>query len=244
MTAGQSKNNQAMDSLWINIDGRRANYLKAGTGPGVVLLHGGASDCRDWVPTMEALAGRFTLYAPDLIGFGRSDRDEKGYYLGDFSSFVQGFIETLEIKKPSLVGHSFGARVCLDAALKSQEKISRLVIADASGLAKISWLGSALFFGSSGLRWIMRQRQPFPRFLAKEGEDYNSVAEEVLRCLKVPTLIVWKQYDLYLPVSIGRRTAKLIPGARLVVLPGFGHAPNKQDRETFNKLLVDFLDHD
>lgn len=231
----------AMESLWLNVDGRRSHYLKTGGGPPVILLHGGASDCRDWLPTMETLAGRFTLYAPDLPGFGESDRDEKGYYLGDFTDFLLGFIEALKIEKPALVGHSFGGRVCLDAALKDQDRISRLVLADSSGLAKISWLGNALFAGFSGLRSMLGKRQPFPKFLAKEGEDYNRVADNVLRGLKVPTLIVWKRHDLYLPAAIGRRAAKLIPGAKLVVLPGFGHAPNKQDREAFNKLLVEFI---
>lgn len=233
---------EGIESLRLDVAGRRAHYLKAGRGRAVILLHGGASDCRDWLPTIEALADRFTFYAPDLIGFGRSERDEKGYYLGDFSDFVLGFIDALQLEKPSLVGHSFGARVCLDVALKGQEKVSRLVLADASGLAKISWLGNALFAGSSGLRRLLGHRQPFPRFLSKEGEDYNGVSDDTLRGLKVPTLLVWKRHDLYLPVAIARRASKLIPGAKLVVLPGLGHAPNKQDRETFNKLLVEFLD--
>jgi pimeloyl-ACP methyl ester carboxylesterase len=236
------KSNLSVESLWLNVDGRRAHYLKAGRGQPVILLHGGASDCRDWLPTMESLSDRFTFYAPDLIGFGHSDRDENGYYLGDFSDFVLGFIEELKIDKPSLVGHSFGARVCLDVALKNPGKISRLVLTDASGFAKISWLGNALFAFFSGLRRVLRQRQPFPKFLAKEGEDYNRVADDVLKGIKTPVLLVWKRFDPYLPVAIARRTAKVIPGAKLVVMPGFGHAPNKQDREEFNRLLVTFLD--
>jgi pimeloyl-ACP methyl ester carboxylesterase len=230
-------------SLTIHIGGQRVHYFKAGGGPPVILVHGGASDARDWLPTMETLSGHFTFYAPDLIGFGESDRDEKGYYLGDFSDFLLGFIETLRIDRPALVGHSFGARICLDVALKGREKVSKLVLTDASGLGKISLLGNALFSGFAGMRRLLGRRQPFPRFLAREGEDYNDVAEPVLRGLTTPTLLIWKRHDPYLPVTRGRRAAAIIPDSQLVVLAGVGHAPARQDAKEFNRLLVDFLDH-
>jgi pimeloyl-ACP methyl ester carboxylesterase len=230
-------------SLKMDVRGRRVRYLKAGAGSPVILVHGGASDARDWLPTMAALADRFSMYAPDLIGFGESDRDEKGYYLGDFSDFLLDFIETLQLERPALVGHSFGARICLDTALKGRERVSKLVLSDASGLGKISPLGSALFSGFAGMRRLLGKRQPFPKFLARDGEDYNDVAEPVLRGITTPVLLVWKRHDPYLPVSLGRRAAATIPGSKLVILPGIGHAPAKQDAEVFNRLLVDFLDH-
>ena len=243
--AKETENGQSgIESLRLRINSHGIHYLKAGSGRPVVLLHGGASDSRDWVETMAALSHRFTFYAPDLIGFGQSERDEKGYYLTDFSDFVLGFIDALQLKRVALVGHSFGARVCLDAALKRQEQVSRLVLADASGLGKMSGLGNTLFTFFWVLRKLIRQPQPFPKFLVKKGEDYNEVGEDALRRLTTPTLLVWKRHDLYLPVAIARRAEKLIPGVKLVVLPGFGHDPNKQNRDTFNRLLVDFLDHE
>jgi pimeloyl-ACP methyl ester carboxylesterase len=236
------KGSSGIESLWLNINGNQTHYLKAGSGPPVVLVHGGASDSRDWAETMTSLAHRFAFYAPDLIGFGQSDRDNKGYYISDFSEFMLGFIDTLQLDRPALVGHSFGARVCLDTALKAQEKISRLIIADASGLGKMSLLGSSLFSFFWALRAILHRPQPFPRFLSKEGDDYNSIPDEILRGLKTPTLIVWKYHDPYMPLKLARRAERLIPGSKLVVLPGYGHAPNKQDRDYFNKIMADFLD--
>ncbi len=230
-----------IESLWLNINGHRTHYLKAGSGPPVVLVHGGASDSRDWAETMASLANRFTFYAPDLPGFGQSDRNAAGYYLSDFSDFLLGFIDAFQLPKTSLVGHSFGARVCLDAALKRQERIDKLIVTDASGLGKMSPLGSFLFTFFWALRKLMNRPQPFPRFLAREGDDYNNVGDDVLRGLKTPTLIVWKRLDPYMPLAHARRAVKLIPGAKLVVMPGYGHAPNKEDREEFNKLLVEFL---
>ncbi|MCX7912542.1 MAG: alpha/beta fold hydrolase, partial [Dehalococcoidales bacterium] len=203
----------------IRASSRRAYYLKAGSGSPVVLVHGGASDSRDWIATMAFLADRFALYAPDLIGFGQSEKDEAGYYLSDFSDFLLGFIEALGLKRPALVGHSFGARVCLDAAIKQPAAVSRLVLTDAAGLGKISPLGSALFTANWKVRKLLNQPLPYPKFLTREGESYDYVDEDALRRLGVPTLIIWKRYDPYLPVSFGERAHRLIPGSRLVILP-------------------------
>jgi pimeloyl-ACP methyl ester carboxylesterase len=232
-----------IESLRLEVNGHRVRYLKAGSGPPVVLLHGGASDSRDWIPTMEALADRFGFYAPDLLGFGESDRKESGYYLYEYSDFIVGFMEKLQLEKAALVGHSFGGRVCLDTAIKYRERADKIILIDSAGLGKISRLGNVLHTGFWALRKLFNKPQPFPKFLAAEGEDYNHVGDEALRQLTTPTLLVWKRYDPYLPISIARRTAKLIPGARLVEVPGIGHAPNKQNRPAFHRLMLEFLDH-
>jgi pimeloyl-ACP methyl ester carboxylesterase len=218
----------------------QAHYLKAGSGPPVVLIHGGASDSRDWVATMATLSHRYSLYAPDLIGFGLSDRTKDGYYLSDFSEFIIKFVEILGLEHPVLVGHSFGGRLCLEVALRHPERVSKLVLVDSSGLGKVSRLGNVLLTAFWVIRKTLRHPQPYPKFLAKEGEDTHWLCVDELPELKVPTLIVWKRYDLYFPLSIARRAKELIAGAHLVVLPGYGHAPHKQD----NSLLLDFLDHD
>ena len=218
--------------------------LRSGDGPAVLLLHGGASDSRDWLATMAALSGRFTFYAPDMIGFGRSDRKEAGYYLADFTDFAAGLIDRLGLDRPAVVGHSFGARVGLDVALLHPEKVGKLVLIDAAGLGKVTRFGSALMTGFWALRQALRRPQPYPRFLTRDGDDPDWVCLAELPALKAPTLLVWKRYDPYLPLAIARRAAGLIPGARLAVVPGYGHAPHKQDTAAFARLLVDFLGSD
>jgi pimeloyl-ACP methyl ester carboxylesterase len=231
-------------SLWMEVSGHRVHYLKSGSGPAVVLLHGGASDSRDWLPTMAALSGRFTFYAPDIIGFGQSQRKESGYYLDEFTDFAIELIDRLGLERPAIAGHSFGARVGLDVALLHPEKVSKLVMVDAAGLGRVSRLGSALMTGFWGLRQVLRRRQPYPRFLSREYDDPSWACLEELPSLKTPTLIIWKSHDLYLPAANGRQAARLIPGARLEVLPGWGHAPHRHNTAIFVKLLADFLDSD
>ncbi len=228
----------------LEIKGHRIYYRKTGSGPPVVLLHGGASDSRDWLGTMAALADCFTLYAPDLIGFGQSERKQEGYYLSDFIDFIEEFIEILGLDSPDIVGHSFGGRVAAGVAVKNRVKLRRLVMVDASGLGKISGFGSVLFTGFWVSRKLLRKPQPFPRFLAKEGEDYNYIGDDALRVIKAATFLIWKRFDPYMSVSLARRAQKLIPGSRLEMMPGYGHAPHKQNSKSFNRLLLELLMQD
>jgi len=233
-----------IESHRIKVNDHRVHYLRAGSGPPVVLIHGGASDSRDWVKTITALSGHYSLYAPDLIGYGQSERNDNGYYMSDFTEFVLGFIDKLDLEQPSLVGHSFGARLCLEVALQHPEKVRKLVLIDAAGLGKISKLGNIVLTGFWVIRKLLRRPQPHPQFLYKEGEDSLWLCVDQLPNLKTPTLLVWKRHDIYLPLAIARRAQKLIPGARLEVLPGYGHAPHGTNNDAFNRLLLDFLDHD
>lgn len=233
-----------ISSLALETNGRRTHYLKAGSGRPIVLLHGGASDSRDWLGTMAALSRRFTFYAPDLPGFGKNDRDEAGYYLSDFIEFIEEFINTLHLDNPDIVGHSFGGRIGAGVALLERVKIRRLVLIDCAGFGRVTRFGSSLMTVFWALRRVLRRPQPYPRFLTKDGEDTSWLFMDALPALKKPTLIMWKRHDPYFPVSQAQRAVKLIAGARLEVLPGFGHAPSQQNSEAFNRLLLDFLNGD
>lgn len=231
-----------VESLRIEVKGRRVHYLKAGNGKPVVLVHGGASDAREWLPVMEKYGGRYTFYAPDLPGFGMSDRDPKGYYLNDFSEFLIDFIDLLKLEKPALVAHSFGGRTAMDVALQRPDEISKLIIMDSSGLGEMSPFGAVLFYFFQYLRDILHKPQPFPKFLVKNGDNWNEVGDEALKNIKIPTLLIWKRTDPYLSVRLARHAQKLIPGAKLEIIDGYGHAPHQQkDKSDFFRLMEEFL---
>ena len=234
----------SIEYLMTDVNGYRAYYLKSGTGPPVVLLHGGASDSRDWLETMKALSHRYTLYAPDLLGFGQNERNSEGYYLSEFSKFILEFMDTLGLESPVLVGHSFGGRISLDIALQHPERVRKLVLADSAGLGKVSKFGTVILTGFWVIRKLFRIPQPYPTFLGQDGDDPNWACVEKLPELKTPTLIIWKRHDLYLPLAIARRAAELLPDVRLKVIRGFGHAPHGRTVEDFNKHLREFLDDD
>jgi len=231
----------AIESLKFKVDGHFAHYLKAGSGPPVVLLHGGASDSRDWVETVDALSHYYTLYAPDMIGFGLSDKPKSAYYLEDFVEFSQGFIRALGLDSLAIVGHSLGGRTGLELALRYPDMVNRLVLVDTAGFGRLARWGLYIGAFMYWLRRALRMTQPYPRFLKEEGEDRDWMCLEKLPSLKVPTLVVWNSRDPYYPLSPAIEAVKLIPQARIEVFRGYGHAPHVKQRDKFNSLLLEFL---
>jgi pimeloyl-ACP methyl ester carboxylesterase len=104
-------------------DGIRTHFLEAGSGPDLVLLHGGeygASAEITWRENIEALANRFHVVAPDLLGWGETD---KIYSFSDPAGFrirhLQRFLETLGIREAFFVGNSAGGGLILRASVRS-----------------------------------------------------------------------------------------------------------------------------
>jgi len=116
----------------ISAYGIDTNYHDDGKGAPVVLLHGsgpGVSAWTNWKRVMPALAGQFRVIAPDMAGFGYTERKPDLQY--DIKLWVKhllGFLDTLGLEKVSLVGNSFGGSLSLAAAARFPERFDRLVL--------------------------------------------------------------------------------------------------------------------
>ena len=102
-------------------NGIKTNYLEGGSGDQTVLLiHGsgpGVTSYANWRLVIPALAEKFRVIAPDMVGFGYSDRPENiEYSLQTWADQVVGLMDTLGIEKASLVGNSFGGSIALRIA--------------------------------------------------------------------------------------------------------------------------------
>ncbi len=239
----ESEADSTVGSLNVKVNGAQAHYLRAGSGRPVVLLHGGASDSRDWVDVIANLSPYYSLYAPDMLGYGLSDRTKGSYYLSDFTNFMLGFIEVLGLDSPVLVGHSMGGKVCLEIALSYPGRISGLVLIDTSGFGEVALFGDLLLTAFGMMRRVMKRPEPYPRYLTKKNDDFNQIYLERLPNLRVPVLIVWKRCDPYFPVSLAFKAKERLPQANLVVISGYGHAPHMQDVDSFCSHLKAFLNH-
>jgi len=226
----------------IEVDGCRIHYLKSGSGAPVLLLHGGASDSRDWLGTIDVLSESHTLYAPDMIGYGRSDRSKDVYGLADFVEFALGFMEALDLGRAVLVGHSLGGRVCMEVAMRHSDRVQKLVLVDTAGFSELAFWGNLLGALTWNLRRVLRLSKPYPTFQKENGGYGDWVCLEDLPAIEVPTLIVWSRFDPYYALGGARKAVRLLPQARLETLPCCGHAPHVKRRNTFNNLLREFLD--
>ncbi|WP_310528426.1 alpha/beta fold hydrolase [Nocardioides sp.] len=124
----------------VTVAGIRTNYHDLGSGPPVVLIHGsgpGVSAWANWRLTLPALvAENFRVIAPDVLGFGYTDRPPAARYdLGAWTDHLVGFLDALELERVSLVGNSFGGALALSLATRHPERVERLVLMGSVGVS-------------------------------------------------------------------------------------------------------------
>jgi pimeloyl-ACP methyl ester carboxylesterase len=124
---------QAPPSKQVEIFGQKIQYIEAGSGPTVILLHGLGGDKSNWAYTTPVLAKNYHVYVPDQIGFGESDKPLIAYRIGTLVDFLDGFYKKLGIAKAIVVGNSLGGWTAAAFTLAHPEKVDRLVLVDSAG---------------------------------------------------------------------------------------------------------------
>lgn len=122
-----------IEECWANVDGVRMHYLRSGTGPVLVLLHGLLGYSFSWRFTIPALARNLTVIAPDMPGAGFSERSEKlDVSFGASAKRLLNFLDTLGIYDFDLLGTSHGGAVAMMTAVllqkESSHRLQRLVL--------------------------------------------------------------------------------------------------------------------
>src|ERR1700730_18165066 len=102
---------QAPQDKFADVGGVRLHYLVAGQGDPVVLLHGYAETSHMWLPLIPKLAGRHTVIAPDLRGFGESSAPLGGYTKAAMAQDIHALVKSLKYDRIRLVGHDIGLMV-------------------------------------------------------------------------------------------------------------------------------------
>ncbi len=240
---------------------------RAGDGPNLIFLHGLGGDAADWAPNIGPVSKHYHVYALDQIGFGRSDKPSGDYKIETFVTYLEGFMQVLNIPKATLVGNSLGGWIAAEFAIRHPDRVDKLVLVDAAGLRaraseilpvfglaawaeKRQQLEGALRdrrlveieFERFSLAWHLKRgdSKTIERVVAsvlagKEFLDDNAAA------IRAPTLVLWGRNDLWIPLAMGERLAKAVPGAKLVVLDRCGHLPQLERPTEFNSALLEFL---
>lgn len=124
----------------VDAGGIGTNYLDAGapSNPPVVLLHGsgpGVSAYANWRLTIPRLAAAHHVFAPDLVGFGYTQRPDGYHYTMDnWITHIEAFLAALGLDSYSLVGNSFGGALALRLATKHPDQVRRLVLMGSAGV--------------------------------------------------------------------------------------------------------------
>jgi pimeloyl-ACP methyl ester carboxylesterase len=120
----------------ITLNSERVAYRIAGKGAVLLLVHGIAGSSETWRRIMPALAKRFTVLAPDLLGQGHSDKPRGDYSLGAHANMLRDLMDALGHKRATVVGQSLGGGVAMQFAYQFPERCERLVLVDSGGLGR------------------------------------------------------------------------------------------------------------
>jgi pimeloyl-ACP methyl ester carboxylesterase len=126
---------------YVTVHGHRRAYVKVGSGPALLLLHGLGCDHTTWNPIINSLAEDFTVIAPDFLGHGESDKPRADYSIGGYANGMRDLLTILNIDKVTVVGHSFGGGVAMQFAYQFPERTERLVLVSSGGLGREVTLG-------------------------------------------------------------------------------------------------------
>ncbi|TAM54301.1 MAG: alpha/beta fold hydrolase [Paraburkholderia sp.] len=119
--------------------GIRTNYHDQGKGPAVLLIHGsgpGVTAWANWRLTMPALSSHFRVIAPDMVGFGETQRPEgHRYSMQTWLVHLLGLLDALDIERVHVVGNSFGGALALALAIHAPQRVGKLVLMGSAGVS-------------------------------------------------------------------------------------------------------------
>jgi pimeloyl-ACP methyl ester carboxylesterase len=131
------KPSNTMHSGWLDIGSLRVHHTHGGRGSPVLFIHGlGSSGYIEWRFNLQPTAARHRVYAPDLPGFGRTEKPRARYGIAYFTRFIERYMESRRLRSAAVVGASLGGRIALELALEKPNLVRKLVLVNSLGLGR------------------------------------------------------------------------------------------------------------
>ena len=231
-----------MNEKVYETNGMKMHYWVGGKKDGKVILwlHAGGVGAMTYKEILDLLVEKYWVIAVDIPGFGSSSLPDMMWNFGDYAWFIKGWFDSLGVKEVSVVGHSFGGGIGVNLAMISK-LVSKLILIDSAGMRpdfgelRLYW---GLLFKTvnqfkdwHSMQVIWRITVDFVVNFGKRVREIRQLRKIVLNSvyrdyqldrIRIPTLILWGQDDVLLPLAHGEKMAKNIKGSKLMVLNG-GH---------------------
>jgi pimeloyl-ACP methyl ester carboxylesterase len=251
---------EGVKSEYVDAGGYRLHYFEAapwnGGGTPLVLVHGLGARGEDWAAMIPALAAQgFHVYAPDLLGYGRSAKPDVDYSISLEEQTVVQFMQAVHVPRADVGGWSMGGWIVMKLAMDRPEMVNRLAIYDSAGVYFPASWEPELFtpsdvIGVTKLIGMLTPKpQPLPGFVAEAALRKLEANAWVIRRsmtamtngrdlldfrlykISQPMLIMWGAQDELIPVSVGESIHKSVPQSVLNIVEGCGHlAPEECPR--------------
>jgi pimeloyl-ACP methyl ester carboxylesterase len=233
-------------------DGARIWYAAYGSGPPVILLHGGLDHSGNWGYQVPALlASGYRVIAIDSRGHGRSTRDAGPYTYELMASDVLAVMDALHLGKAAFIGWSDGACIALVLAMQAPERVTGVFFFGCN----MDPSGAKEFVSTPVIeRCFSRHAQDYAR-LSATPDDFDGFVAAVSRMMKtepnyaaddlaritVPVAIVHSEQDEFIRPEHADYLERSIPGAELIRLSGVSHFAPLQRPDCFNRVTTAFL---
>lgn len=218
-----------------------------------MFLHGYLSNAKSFYYQQKFFERDFNVFIPDLKGFGENVGMEYPYALSDYLEEVKEYMYKFGIIQPSVVAHSFGARIVIKGASEDNQLFNRLVLTGAAGLKSKPTVKRTLKKLAFKVAKKFFSKEKLTRFYSS---DYNSLSpimqksfikivtehlDDRLEYIENPTLLVFGDKDRETPLYMAKRLNRGIKNSRLLVVKGAGHFCFIDSPMKFNGEVREFL---
>ena len=262
---------EGVKSEYVDAGGYRLHYLEAlpangEAGTPLLLIHGLGAKAEDWSAMIAPLAAQgFHVYAPDLLGYGRSPKPDVSYSISMEEVSVVEFMKAVHLSRADVGGWSMGGWIAMKLAADHPALVDRLILYDSAGIYFPATFAPDLFTPNdeAGVRKLVATLTPNPvripgfaaramvrKLQANAWVVRRSMASMMnggdlmdfrLHGIQEPTLIVWGSKDVLIPLSVGEKLHNDIPNSVLDVIEGCGHLAPAECSKPVIKGTVDFL---
>ncbi len=240
------------DQGYIEHDAARIWYATYGSGPPVILLHGGLGNSGNWGYQVPALLGQgYRAVVIDSRGHGRSTRDDRPYTYELMVSDVLAVMDALQLERAGLVGWSDGACTALILADQAPERAAGVFFfacnMDPSGTKEFKFtpiLGRCIGRHIQDYKQLSATPDQFDAFSDAVGlmqKTQPNYSAHDLAQIRVPVAIVQSEYDEFIKPEHAEYLARSIPNAEFVNLYDVSHFAPLQRPAYFNSAMLAFL---
>ena len=254
---------QTFSECTVSVAGLSMRVIQGGDGPSAVWLHHSTGPL-GWLPLHERLAEHLQVSAPDMPGYGQSERPGWARHPRDIALLVGRAIAKLDVEPTLLIGHGFGGWVAAELATMNPSALRGLVLVGAAGLKPDEGeIADHIFFTFSDyVKEGFHDAAAFEEFFGADGSKehkelwdfsremtsrvtwkpwmFNRQLAPLLPEVDVPTLLVWGAEDRVVPLDCGRQYEAALPNARLEIVPGAGHLVELEAPDTLASLITEF----
>ncbi|MFC7663595.1 alpha/beta fold hydrolase [Methylorubrum suomiense] len=217
----------------------------------VILVHGLGMSSRYMIPLAEHLAPHVRVFAPDLPGFGLSDKPRRTLTVRQLADALAAWMQVIGVKRAAFIGNSLGCEVLVELAIRHPHLVDRLVLQgptpdpDARSLVRqIAGFFLIAPFERWSLAWVALvdyARGGIGRYIQTlHSMVDNRIGGKALQVTQ-PALVVWGKRDYIVPYRFVVSLADALPRGRLVVIPGAAHGINYSHPKAFTAVLLPFL---